>query len=373
MEYIAWFSLLLLVGYILLIFIYHIGWLLIKPFALPSSLSPKHTFSILIPARNEAAVIEQCLQSIVGNHYPDFLFEVIVIDDYSTDETAQVVQQFIHHYSNFNIRLIQMKDDTQQRKLKKAAITAAIEQATGSYIILTDADCTRGSNWLKTIDAFIQTNEAKMVYAPVAFSAKNIFEKIQSLEFSGLVGIGASAIRLKNPNMCSAANLIFEKNVFNEVNGYVGNDGVASGDDEFLLHKVFKVYPNNVYFLKHKQAIVYTSPNASVTQLTEQRRRWVSKSTKYENRYITAIMVGAYLFNFFILFNLIFNPWIGLTMLAIKTFFEGAFLWSIQRLFNQTHLLLLLPVAEIFHIVYVLVIGIWGNVGTYNWKGRDLK
>ena len=62
-----------------------------------------------------------------------------------------------------------------------------------------------------------------------------------------------------------------------------------------------------------------------------------------------------------------------LTMLAIKTFFEGAFLWSIQRLFNQTHLLLLLPVAEIFHIVYVLVIGIWGNVGTYNWKGRDLK
>ncbi|MBP9689988.1 MAG: glycosyltransferase [Bacteroidia bacterium] len=362
----------LLLFYVLLIGIYWIGWRLIKPFKNTTS-NHLNKFSILIPARNEAEVITACIQSIINQNYNPNNYEIIIINDYSTDDTQMEVEGFIAKNKNYQIKLVNMVDDGKQRKLKKAAITAAIEQAINPYIVLTDADCTRKSNWLSTINNFIDANGSKLIYAPVEFKANNTFERMQSLEFAGLVGIGASAIQLKNPNMCSAANLIFEKDVFNEVGGYKGNDGIASGDDEFLLHKVFKRYPNKINFLKHIDAVVSTTANASIKQLTDQRKRWVSKSTKYENRYITAVMVGAYLFNFIVALLLIVNFKMGLILLLIKAIVEGLFLFDVMRFFKRTTYLLLLPLAEPFHILYVLIIGIWGNIGTYNWKDRKLK
>ena len=331
------------------------------------------TFSIIIPSRNEEQHIKTCVRNLLQQQYPADLFEVIVVNDHSVDSTSQVVNDLINTNLSHQIKLINLSDDEEHLLQKKAAITHAIAHAKYQYIILTDADCTRGELWLETINSFVQHKQSKMVYAPVEFNANNIFEKIQSLEFAGLVGIGGAAIQLKNPNMCSAANLIFEKQVFYEVGGYTSNDNIASGDDEFLLHKAFKLYPNNIHFLKNRNAIVLTTANTSLKQLSDQRRRWVSKSTKYENRYITAILVGAYLFNALVLLNLLFNFKLGLLLLAAKTITEGLFLFSIMRFYKNKSYLLLLPIAEIFHIMYVLIIGIWANVGTYNWKGRDVK
>lgn len=368
-----WIASILLLFYVLLIFGYWVGWLQIPYFKYVSNTAATIKFSILVPARNEEEHIEKCLTSLVQQTYSTTHTEIIVINDHSTDATQQVVEQFIQKHPSHTIKLINMHELAGERMLKKTAITYAIGEASGEYIILTDADCTRGKKWLETVAGFVNEKGAKMVYGPVEFTANSLFERIQSLEFAGLVGIGASAIQLKNPNMCSAANLIFERNVFFEVDGYTGNDGLASGDDEFLLHKVFKIYPSRIHFLKHRDAIVYTTPSASVQQLTEQRKRWVSKSTKYENRYITAILVAAYVFNASILWYLITQPWFGLKLLAIKALIEGLFLYSVLAFFKRKSYLLLLPIAEVFHIIYVLVIGIWGNVGTYTWKDRKLK
>lgn len=362
----------LLAFYVLLISIYHVGWMLIKPFKRVNT-KEYDTFSIIVPARNEELNITACLQGLLKQSYPAHAFEIIVINDHSNDGTAEAVERIITENPAHSIRLLHMKDDKAQRQLKKAAVTYAISEARNKYIILTDADCTRGTLWLESINSFIEHRDSKMIYAPVEFKANNLFEKVQSLEFAGLVGIGGAAIRLKNPNMCSAANLIFEKTLFNEVNGYKGNEDLASGDDEFLLHKAFKVYPDRIHFLKNRDAVVQTAANVSLTQLTNQRRRWVSKSTKYENRYITAILVGAYLFNALVLINLVFNFKYGLILLAIKTLSEGLFLLHVMRFFKKEHYLFILPLAEIFHILYVLVIGIWANLGTYNWKGRAVK
>jgi cellulose synthase/poly-beta-1,6-N-acetylglucosamine synthase-like glycosyltransferase len=338
------------VFYVLLIGTYAIGWMMIPARVSKKSVAHQNTFTILIAARNEAKVIEKCLSDIFHQHFPSSNFEVIVINDYSTDETALRVS-----------------------KMKKAAITHGVSMANCSYIILTDADCERGSNWLSAIDAMVTDTHAKMIYAPVVFKSANIFEHIQALEFAGLVGIGAAAIRLNNPNMCSAANLIFEKQTFFEVDGYKGNEDVASGDDEYLLHKVCKRYPGRVHFLKSKDAIVSTSANSSLAQLAEQRKRWVSKSTKYENRFITAILVAAYLFNASIIAALFILPVYGIAMILAKMVIEGIFLFLVLGFFSKRHYLLLLPFAETFHILYVLIIGILANTSAYKWRGREIK
>jgi cellulose synthase/poly-beta-1,6-N-acetylglucosamine synthase-like glycosyltransferase len=369
-------SYLLTAFYCCLITFFYVGLLAIiirtkRQNKLPIS-SVQNSFSIVIAARNEAGFISQCLQSIIKQNYNSENFEIILINDHSTDDTLNIIHQFKIHNTTFKISIIDLADFDKIDN-KKQAITKGIEQAKFDYIILTDADCTRGYNWLKTINQFINISSAKMVYAPVEFAAKNIFEKLQALEFAGLVGVGAAAMELKYPNMCSAANLIFEKAVFFEVNGYEDNMHVISGDDEFLMHKIFKKYPNQVQFLHQKEAIVLTGANGTLSQLTEQRKRWVSKSTKYENRYITFILIMAYFYNISMVVNLFIDWHLALNQIIFKTLIEGVFLVTILKLFGKTKLILLLPLAEIFHVLYVIIIGIWANFGTYNWKDRTHK
>lgn len=364
-------------AYAMLILIYYVGWLFIpKPKIFPIH-APKQGFSILVPARNEAQHIEACVQAIIRQDYPNSLFELIVMNDHSTDRTAEIVQTIATQYPQIHIRLIHAEERGVSGK--KACITAAISEAAFDYICLTDADCTRGVNWLNAINESLQTRSAQLIYAPVFFSSNNLFEQSQALEFMGLLGIGAAAIQLKNPNMCSAANLIFNKEVFFKIGGYTGNENLASGDDEFLLHKVFKLYPEEVYFLKDARAIVETSPNGSLQELTQQRRRWVSKSTKYENRYITAILVGAYLFNFSIFWNFfaafyIPSLWkVFMIQILVKMVAEGLLIHAVLRFFKKGKLIVLLPLVEPFHVLYVLIIGIWANVQNFTWKERSLK
>jgi cellulose synthase/poly-beta-1,6-N-acetylglucosamine synthase-like glycosyltransferase len=363
-------AILLTLFYLSLIGAYYIAWLRIPYFLAKPGHSP-NTYSILIPARNEATQIEQCLADIIEQTNHTTSFEIIVIDDASTDQTATIVEIFIQDHPGYTIRLLNTHNYASQGK--KASITYAISEASGNYIIMTDADCRRGPNWLYTIDRFMAETHSRLVYAPVLFKATTLFEKIQSLEFAGLVAIGGAAIELKNPNMCSGSNLIVEKQTFIDVGGYTGSEHIATGDDEYLLHKVSKVYPDQIHFLKNTDAVVTTNANQSLGELASQRKRWVSASTKYENIYITAILVAAYLFNAVIVHQLIAEPMIGLSMLALKAIIEGLFLYNVLAFFKRKQFILLLPLAEPFHILYVLFIGLWANIGTYNWKGRDVK
>ena len=364
-------SSILLTFYVSLILAYFIAWKRIPYFTFQDA-PHSEKFTILIAMRNEEHAVHECLQSIIQQNYPASHVEVIVINDYSTDGTAEAVSDFKLAHPEFTIQLLHMRDDPLKGRKKKAAITYGISKSSGNYIILTDADCVRGKNWLSTINSFIGSTQSKMIYAPVLFKAETLFEKLQSLEFAGLVAIGGAAIEIKNPNMCSASNLIFEKSVFYEVDGYSGSENIASGDDEYLLHKVFKKHPNHIHFLKHRDAIVTTAANTTLVELINQRRRWVSKSTKYDNKYITAILVAAYLFNLSIVLNIVLNPLVGCILLGIKALTEGLFLYDVLKFFKRKTYILFLPLAEPFHILYVLIIGIWANIGTYNWKGRNV-
>jgi glycosyltransferase involved in cell wall biosynthesis len=119
--------------------------------------TPLTKFSIVIPARNEAANIENCIAGILAQNYPAHLFEVIVIDDFSEDETAKIVASIALQYNN--VRLLRLQDFTKDENIiayKKRAIEIAIEQANHPWIVTTDADCSFTNNWLASYDAYIQ-------------------------------------------------------------------------------------------------------------------------------------------------------------------------------------------------------------------------
>jgi len=179
--------------------------------------------------------------------------------------------------------------------------------------------------------------------------------------------------------MCNGANLAYEKNVFNEAGGFEGIDKVASGDDMLLMHKIKKIYPDKVMYLKSDNAIVQTQPAATLKDFMNQRIRWASKADKYTDPKIGAVLLLVYVFNAWIFFIAvcsffsIYVFYLFLLLLITKTAVELFFIYPVARFFKKQKFLWWFLPAEPFHILYTLVAGWLGKFGSYKWKGRKVK
>ncbi len=381
MVFILIFIAALLVGHAILIENYRRWFLKIKPFTLSSTVQPGIYFTVIIPARNEEEQIEKCLQTVLAQNYPDHLYEVIVADDYSTDNTANIILQLQKKFSNLHLlQLEKVLLEKQLNSYKKKAIELAIEISKGDWIVTTDADCMVSKNWLHNFNNFIQQRNAVFVAAPVKFINSGSFISVfQCLDFMSLQGITAASVHHGFHSMCNGANLAYNKKVFYEVNGFKGIDNIASGDDMLLMHKIYVLFKKHVYFLFSQDSIVQTPPMRTWKDFINQRIRWASKADKFDDKRILAVLVFIYLFNlsFIIIPVAAFwykNLWYyWLAMMAAKTIIELRFMFPVSSFFKEEKLLWWFPVMQPFHIVYTIVAGWLGKFGKYSWKGRVVK
>ncbi len=375
-----YFILLIFFGsfYFVIITTFSIGWFSLKRFKKTSS-EPKTRVSILVPARNEESVIEKLLSNLVLQNYPNHLYEIIVIDDHSTDHTTRVVNNFISQHKEFSIKLLCIKGEIQTKAYKKKAIRTAIEKSTGRLIMTTDADCLPGKNWIKTIVSLYETKQPKMIVGPVSFhQEKSFFQKIQSLEFLSLIAMTAGAIKTGHPIMCNGANLAYEKQAFFDVGGF-GIDRFSSGDDVFLLQRIRKHFgSNSVWFIKSEEAIVYTEALRTLQEFFDQRIRWASKNKGYDLK-ILVISFTVYMMNLILLgsvFISLFHPDFWKTtayIFAIKYIIDLPVLIGIVSFAKKLNLFIYSIPLIIIYPVYIILAGALGIVSSYNWKGRKLK
>jgi len=351
------------------------GWKGIKTYSLKSS-SFKTSVSILIAARNEEDKIFNTISDILAQDYPADLFELIVVDDHSSDRTSEIVLSF----ADRGVKLIVLNENKPLNSYKKKAISEAIKFSDSELIVTTDADCRMGPTWLKTIIGFYESGNYKMISAPVIyFEEKSMFEELQTIEFLFLSGLGAAGIGNKMPSTCNGANLAYRREVFKELKGFQGIDDLASGDDELFLHKVASVYPDGIGFCKSKDAVVYTHAKGNLDEFIQQRKRWASKSTRYKNKAIIVIGLLAWLFNFIVILNAIlgfFNPiywYLYLGISSLKLIAEMTFMIPLSRFANRSKLLWYMPFLTVIHMFYLMYIGIAGNSGKYRWKGRLVR
>lgn len=351
------------------------GWGKINYFNAPA-VTHKTFVSILIAARNEEGKIEKTIQDILSQDYPKELFELIIVDDHSTDRTSDIVKSF----ADSGVKLIKLNETKILNSYKKKAITEAINISRGELIITTDADCRMSSSWLRTIAAYYEAGGYNFISSPVTyFEEKNDFEEIQTLEFLFLIGLGAAGIGNKMPATCNGANLAYRKDVFKKLNGFQGIDELASGDDELFLHKVASAYPGTIGFCKSRDAIVYTHAKQTLKDFIQQRKRWASKSTKYKNKGVIVLGIAVWLFNLSFLVNFAagFSNsafWlIAFVAMVFKELVEFIFLYSLCTFVGRKKLMYYIPISTILHMFYLVFIGIAGNSGKYNWKGRMVR
>ena len=262
-------------GYILLMMAYIKGWDQQKDFVLPLVYDPYTRISVIIPARNEARNIGACIESIIAQVYPADLFEIIVVDDHSEDNTYEIVLE----YTDKNVRCIRLSDylpaGQNINAYKKAAIAAGIAHSNGSLIVTTDADCIAPNAWLMHIAACNEIENPSMIIAPVIYATDHsILQLFQLIDFMSMQGITAAAHKLRLGNMSNGANLAFRKSAYEAIDGYNGMNHLASGDDYLLMTRMNKFFPNSISYLKSPKAIISTTPQPGWGSFIQQRIRW---------------------------------------------------------------------------------------------------
>lgn len=233
--------------YLMLIASFVIGFDRVRAFKIDDT-DAKTTFSVIIPFKNEAENLSALLQSLSQLNYPDNLYEVILVNDESDDESSKIIEKFIQkrsfdvvhaersRSSQGDIKIIQNNRITNSPK--KDAINTAISKAKFDWIVTTDADCIVQKYWLDSFDSFIQKNETNFIVAPVSYHSIDTFlKRFQALDFLSLMGSTIGGFGINKPFLCNGANLAYSKDFFNELNGFEGNTNIASGDDIFLLEK----------------------------------------------------------------------------------------------------------------------------------------
>jgi cellulose synthase/poly-beta-1,6-N-acetylglucosamine synthase-like glycosyltransferase len=346
-----------------------VGWMKFRSSIITSCELKKRKVSVIIPFRNEEESIQNLLDSVKVQDYSVSDFEILFIDDNSTDSSPALVQKWINNNSNFKSYYLLSDDDG-----KKKAITIGVKHASGEIILTTDGDCILPSNWISSMISSFDM-ETKMVAGLVKIEAsQSFFSKIQSLEFSTVLGTGIAFQKLGYPIYCNGASLAYLKNAFEEVKGYEGNEDIPSGDDEFLMRKFKKAFPNSIIEVKYL-SVVGTRPQSSVKSFLNQRVRWAGK-WKLNNSYLYKSLAV-----FILIFQFIFLGSLSLLLLndlkisisiliGVKVLIDLVFIFMVSNTLNQRFYVFPFLSLQLVYPFYVILIGLLSQFVNYEWKGR---
>jgi cellulose synthase/poly-beta-1,6-N-acetylglucosamine synthase-like glycosyltransferase len=357
-------------GYALLILLLSFGWFRLRKVVSTGVMVTD--LSVIIPIRNEADNIQRLIKLLSTQDYPEKHCEIILVNDHSSDGSMKEIQA---HASSPLFRVLDLPEG---KHGKKNAIQHGIANASGRLIITMDADCHPGKQWLRTMAAYYDNGRYKMLAAPLAVeNPKGITARFQALEFLSLIGSGAGAIGTGIPIMCNGANLAYEKNAFEEVEGFKGNEHIPGGDDVFLLEKFSRHFGRqSIAFVKDRKALVYTRPSKGPVAFIRQRIRWVAKSPSYRDPFMIASAIIVLLFNLLLLLALIVGIYSTLilqafiTALAFKCIVDFPLMWKVSSFAKQRGLMLFYLPFQLFYFIFISLAGILGNLFSYQWKGR---
>ncbi|WP_224996375.1 glycosyltransferase [Cesiribacter sp. SM1] len=341
--------------------------------------------SLVVVVRNEAPNLPLLFRALEGQSLAPQLFELHLVDDSSTDESLQIATAFKERAA-FNVNVHRLNRSAADGGFvaggspKKAAITQVLPHCRGNIIAVTDGDCIPGQQWLSRILSLWQQEQPCFISGPVRYvGERSLFEKMQALDFTALIGVGASMLHSGRPGMCNAANMAFSKQAFREVGGYTGNEHVPSGDDEFLLQKLAKLYPDRIAFMKAEGAVVSTGACGSWQEFVQQRKRWAGKWRLHKGIASKLPPVLVFLFYLLITFSYGLAFWQPaaclyiLPLLLLKAVADYRFLAPVLNFLKKPLSLKVFLLMELVYPFYVLFFALVANTGSFTWKERNYR
>ena len=231
--------------------------------------------SIIICARNEAENLKKNLPHFLSQEYRSF--EIIVVNDHSTDETSQVLLDFQN--KNAKLRFISLKDEKIQLG-KKKALSRGINSAKFDIVLLSDADCFPASqNWLYEMQSVLRDKvKIGLGYGPYLReeSFLNLFICFETT-YTATQYFSFALIGL--PYMGVGRNLIYDKALFFRTGGFQKHEHIASGDDDLFVNQVASF--NNTAINLNPDTFVYSEPKKAWRGYYYQKARHLTTGSSY--------------------------------------------------------------------------------------------
>jgi len=258
----------------------------------------KQPVSIVICARNEAYNLEQNLPLILKQDYPEY--EVIVVNDCSEDNTADLLKDLEQKYSRLKVTHIQR--DAKFTHGKKLALTIGIKAASHEWLLLTDADCSPGSEeWIASMQKNFD-KETSIVLGYGAYRREstliNNYIRFDTF-FIALQYLGFSMSG--RPYMGIGRNLAYRKSLFFENKGFAAHRKLASGDDDLFINHVATAKNTRVEF--SPAAHTFSEAKKTIRAWISQKKRHLTTGSSYKTG--TKILLAGELISrilFYILF-----------------------------------------------------------------------
>ncbi|MCD4828233.1 MAG: glycosyltransferase [Candidatus Cloacimonetes bacterium] len=330
--------------------------------------------SVVIAARNEEAALPMLLTTLVNQSYSQGMFEVIVADDDSTDNTAAVVRQFSARWPN--VRLVSVTGRDKAVSPKKNALAQAVDVGSGSIILTTDADCMVGRHWIRSMVAYFEPDVAMVVgYSRTMlpdWRRATLAQKFEHFDFFAMFAAAAGAVAAGKPFSCSGQNLGYRRSAYDKVGGYQRIAHILSGDDVNLM-QLMRHTGQRVRFANSHHAFASTRSVAGWRELLNQRARWASnfrwQATLNTEFFLYLCAVG--LLQLGLVATLILQWRLGLAFVAAKLLAEWAFLVRSSKRFSfERERLRFFPVWFVLQVPYLWLVGALGQFNIFSWHGR---
>nr|WP_321233019.1 glycosyltransferase [uncultured Psychroserpens sp.] len=314
--------------------------------------TPKNIgISIIICAKNEASNLAQNIPLILEQNYKTF--ELVLINDNSSDETLEVIEGFKkqHH----NIKIVDVKPVEKFWGNKKYALTLGIKVATYDFLLFTDADCKPLSKqWISEMSSHF-TNQKSIVigygaYKKVKGSLLNLLIRFETF-MTALQYLSYAKIGL--PYMAVGRNLAYKKAQFFEANGFMNHMDIMSGDDDLFINQV--ATKTNVSLCVSKESFTESIPKTTFKSWILQKRRHISSANHYKpkHKFLLALFYVSQILFWVLAITLlvVLYQWeIVVALIAVRFIIQYTNLYFASKKLNETGLLFFLPFLEILLI-----------------------
>jgi len=323
--------------------------------------------SILIPCRNEAENLPECLDSLFNLDYPRQKLQIILGNDRSSDDTGMILKEFADQ--NEGVELVDILEGDHTKMNGKAnALSQMAKYATGDVLLFTDADCQVPQNWVKSMVKAWCNSGAGIITGITFIKADSMFGKMQGMDWWLTLGMVKVMSDLGFSVTSMGNNMLISKEAYLEIGGFEGIPFSLTEDFEIarnIQSKGFKVLQQ-----VSKENLIATKPQKSFVQLLQQRKRWMSgaMSLPFYWRLILAIQV---LFFPGILLLVFLHPIVGLGIWFAKVIIQALFIYSFALKAREK-----LTPLDLFQFEIYYMITSWSTILYYfwpsktNWKGR---
>ncbi len=323
--------------------------------------------SVIIAARNEESRIFPCLESLEKLDYEENQFEIILVDDCSSDRTGKIIQSFCQRHSNW--RMVQLQEKSSELRGKLNALQEGISKSTGEIIFVTDADCIVPKQWLRKMAPYFEARVTMVLGYSLLISGKGFFHKFQ--EFDNLFStiVVAALTKMGYAYSSIGRNMAYRSITLKSVGGFHSLKKFRSGDDIHLTDR-FRTKAGKIDYCADPETFVLTQPPKNKKEFLNQQIR---KNSKTLIRSPLSMLLPLGLFGYHVLillFPIIFPHQflLWLAFLSCKLIFEFTCLYKAAIIFKQKQLISYLLFMQIIYPGYIIFLTILGGLQLYKWK-----